>query len=81
MAKRRRRERLIQLRKERGWVQQDVAEKLGVTGSCYGQYEQGARTPPLSIALKLEELFGVPLAVLFSDLEEPNKTSKEEVSA
>mgnify|MGYP000859697532 FL=1 len=80
MAKRRRRERLIQLRKERGWVQQDVAEKLGVTVSCYGQYEQGARTPPLSIALKLEELFGVPLAVLFSDLE-PNKTSKEEVSA
>jgi len=79
MAKRRR-ERLIQLRKERGWGQQDVAEKLGVTVSCYGQYEQGARTPPLSTALKLEELFGVPLAVLFSDLA-PNRTSKEEVSA
>lgn len=70
--KKRRRNRLIELRVERGWRQKDVAERLGVTTSAYGMIEQGVRTPRLPLALQIEELFGVPLGELFFE-EEPNE--------
>lgn len=68
---------LIAERKKRGWTQQDVAQKLGVTTSFYGMIEQGARNPRLSLALQIEKLFGIPLAVLFPELyctHKPNET-------
>ena len=56
-----RREKLIELRVQKGWLQEDVAKKLGITTSFYGMIEQGVRTPRIPLALAMEELFGVPV--------------------
>jgi len=61
----RRRDKLVALRLERGWSQEDVAKQLRVTTSFYGMIEQGVRTPRLALALAMESLFGVPVSELF----------------
>ena len=62
------REKLIELRVQKGWLQEDVAKKLGITTSFYGMIEQGVRTPRIPLALAMEELFGVPVKELFLSL-------------
>ena len=37
--------RLIELRKNKGWSQEKLAEKLNVSRSRIGMYEQGKRQP------------------------------------
>ncbi|NPV30754.1 MAG: helix-turn-helix transcriptional regulator [Firmicutes bacterium] len=68
-----RRYRLIEARKEHGWTQAQVAERLGVTPSFYGMIEQGSRNPRLPLALAMENLFGIPASELFPDLFYANK--------
>lgn len=67
-----RRERLRQLRLERGWTQEDVGQMLGITGSAYGMIELGVRNPRLPIALRLQQIFDVPIDELFF-AEQPNE--------
>lgn len=51
---------LIQLRKERSWTQDDVAERSGVKLGTYRDIEQGkSKDPSLETVNKLAELFGV----------------------
>lgn len=64
---------LVALRKKNGWTQKFIAEKLGVTANYYGMIEKGIRTPGLSTALEMQELFGLPVDRLFCDLIKPNK--------
>lgn len=68
-----RREKLIELRVQKDWLQEDVAKKLGITASFYGMIEQGVRTPRIPLALAMEELFGVPVKEPFFELA-PNET-------
>lgn len=63
-----RRYRLITARKERGWTQADVAQKLRITTGFYGMLEQGSRNPRLPLAFSLERLFGISVGQLFPDL-------------
>jgi len=65
------RDRLIKLRKEKKWTQGYVAAMLGISDRLYGMFEQGIRTPRLHTALKIQELFGVPIDEIFYDLK-PN---------
>ena len=46
-------ERLKEVRKEQGFSQKEVAEMVGVSASCYANYEQGTREPSLSILAKI----------------------------
>lgn len=79
------RERLAELRKKRGWLQKDVVkflrERYGIviTDRYYGMFEQGARRPPLHIALALSDLFEQPIEVLFPD-QKPNRVFGETIS-
>ncbi|MED0670612.1 helix-turn-helix transcriptional regulator [Aneurinibacillus aneurinilyticus] len=60
-----RRDKMVSLRKEKGWLQKDVVDLLKnnygivITESYYGMIEQGVRTPKLNIALAIAELFEV----------------------
>lgn len=60
-----RRNTLVKCRKERGWLQKDVVERLSVdfdvsiSESYYGMIEQGVRTPSLHVALAISSLFNV----------------------
>lgn len=58
-----RRDILVGYRKQRGWLQKDVVEKLAyeykvsISESYYGMIEQGVRTPSLNVALAISALF------------------------
>lgn len=51
--------RLRELRKERGWTQAQIAERLGVTASIVSAYENEIRQPSYDALLKLVRLYGV----------------------
>lgn len=48
------------LRKERGWTQRYVAEKLGIHCTTYTKYETGVSEPSFDMLRKLTEIFDVP---------------------
>ena len=50
---------LQELRLARGMTQAEVAEKLGISKSAIGMYEQGRREPDLETVIKLAEFFSV----------------------
>lgn len=78
------RHQLIEARKNHGWTQALVAERLGVTPSFYGMIEQGSRNPRLPLALAMETLFGIPASELFPDLfyvSKPNALFGDEEAA
>ena len=60
-------ERLKNLRKNKGLLQQDMADKIGVTKSAYGYYEQGKTTPDIVTAKKIAEILNVSIDYLFGE--------------
>ena len=57
-------ERLKNLRSKNGMTQKEVADKLGISESAYGYYEQGRRQPPQEAYGILSELYEVSLDYL-----------------
>ena len=61
--------RLWLARKRRGLEQKQVAYLLNQQSiDQLSRYEQGTRLPSLTVALKLEVIYGVPLRLLFKEL-------------
>lgn len=61
---------LKELRKERDWQLEDVAERIGVSRSMVGHYETEKRYPPPEVLAKIAKIFGVSavdLALLLPD--------------
>ena len=55
--------RISQLRKERGWSQAELGEKLGVSQQIVASYEKGQREHlPLCRLVALAEVFGVEIS-------------------
>ncbi len=50
---------LYELRKERGWTQETVADKAGVTNQAVSKWETGENYPETAVLLKLSLLFDV----------------------
>lgn len=50
---------LKKLRKERGWTQEDVSQKIGVRLKTYALWESGYFNPVASNLVKLADLYGV----------------------
>lgn len=57
-------DRLKKLRKERGFLQADMACKIGITKSAYGYYEQGKTTPDIITAKKIANILDVSVDYL-----------------
>lgn len=66
------RENIKSLRKQLGWSQEALAEKVGVSAPCITQIEVGKRTPSLDIVEKLAFALGVEYKTLF----EPKSADK-----
>lgn len=47
---------LVELRKQRGLTQKEMAEALGIARSTYSGYERGYFEIPISTALKIKKL-------------------------
>lgn len=65
-------QRLLALRKQKGWSQPELGKQLGTSGPIIGRYERGEMTPSIEVAKRLAEVFGVTLDYLVDDREMPN---------
>jgi putative transcriptional regulator len=59
---------LVELRKQKGWFQQDVARQVEISVSQYSMIENCERNPSIVVAFRIARLFGVAVETLFPDL-------------
>lgn len=52
-------DKIRELRKERGMTQKEVAERLGIGGSTMTMYETGRREPNMETLIKIADFFDV----------------------
>lgn len=60
---------LARLREERGWSQEQLAHKAGLTASAYNRIEAGKASPGWSTVVRLAEGLGVSLRELVDAIE------------
>jgi DNA-binding XRE family transcriptional regulator/molybdate-binding protein len=63
--------RIRELREERVWSQQELAEKAGVTRQLVSTVEAGRHSPNVMAALGLARAFGISVEELFSETAKP----------
>ncbi len=59
--------RVRELRGARGWSQQALGEKLGVSRQTIISIENGKYDPSLPLAFRIARLFGEPIETIFDD--------------
>ncbi len=71
-------ERLIEIRKKRGWSQDKLAKLLGTHAPAIGRYERDLAKPTIEVAGKIAALLGISLDYLVgnSDQELDSNTLK-----
>ena len=60
-------EKIMKLRKQQGWSQEDLAVKLNISRQSVSKWESGASIPDLDKIIKLSDLFGVSTDFLLKD--------------
>ena len=60
-------DKIMQLRKQKGWSQEELAEKLGISRQSVSKWESGMSVPDLDKILKLGELFAVSTDYLLKE--------------
>lgn len=60
-------EKLIQLRKQKGYSQESLAEKLDVSRQAISRWENGETTPDMSVLIKLCEEYSISADYLIRD--------------
>ena len=60
-------EKIIKLRKQNGWSQEDLAMKLNVSRQSVSKWESMASIPDLDKIVKLSQIFGVSTDYLLRD--------------
>jgi len=64
------RNRLRDLRTERGWSQLDLADRLGVSRQTVNSIENDRYDPSLPLAFRIARVFQMPIEKIFEDSEE-----------
>jgi len=62
--------RLEELRKQKGIRQEDLAQALGVSRQTVISLEKGKYNPSLALAFKLARYFAMPIEGIFDDSDE-----------
>ena len=60
-------DKIIQLRKQRGWSQEELEERMNVTRQSVSKWESMQSVPDIERVVQLSELFGVSLDYLLKD--------------
>jgi len=60
--------RLRELRGERGWSQGDLAERLDVSRQSVNAVETGKFDPSLPLAFRIARIFGKPIEQIFTEV-------------
>lgn len=72
-------ERIMDLRKQKGWSQEEFGEKLGVTRQTVSKWELGSTTPEMEKLVAMSELFGISLDELVKGIEPSQKEIQTEI--
>ena len=56
---------LVELRRGKGWSQQDLAERLGVSRQTVNAIERNRYDPSLALAFKLAQVFDLSIEDVF----------------
>ena len=72
--------RIMRLRKARGWTQEQLAEKLGISAQAISKWENDISCPDISLLPALAALFGVRVDTLLGIPEEAPEEPKETFS-
>lgn len=73
-------EHLREMRKERRYTQDELAERSDLSVDAIRRIERGAFSPSLATLAKLSAGLGVSLRTLFESLDEPGRTKTKELS-
>jgi transcriptional regulator with XRE-family HTH domain len=65
-------DKIILLRRRKGWSQEELAEQLGVTRQSISKWEGAQSAPELDKIIKMSEVFGVSCDLLLKDELEPS---------
>ena len=60
-------EKIMALRKQRGWSQEELAQQLSVSRQSVSKWESGASVPDLDKILKMSEIFDVSTDALLKE--------------
>ena len=71
-------EKIIMLRKQKGWSQEGLAEQLDISRQSVSKWESGASVPELDKVVKMSRLFGVSTDYLLKEEKEELITSNME---
>lgn len=63
-------EKIIKLRKQNGWSQEELAARLDVSRQSVSKWESASSTPDLDKIIKLSDIFGVSTDYLIKDSED-----------
>ncbi len=64
------------LRKERGWTQTQLADRIGIAPQSVSKWECGVGFPDVTLFPVIADLFGVPIGVLFGEETASEKENK-----
>lgn len=65
---------IIMLRKLKGYSQEEISEKIGISRQAYGKWEKGETIPDVEKCALLAAIYGVTIDSLIADYELPDKT-------
>lgn len=72
-------ERLRNLRREKGWSQEELADRIGVSRQALSKWESGQSVPELEKLVVLSELYGVSLDSMVKGTEEGKSEPRGEI--
>lgn len=70
---------LTQMRKEKGWTQKDLAQRLFVSDKAVSKWERGLSLPDISLLIPLADCLGVGVAELLEGKRTENPEAAENV--
>jgi len=63
--------RIAELRDQRGWTQEELAQSIGITRAALSHYEKNRRKPDFEILTKLADKFEVSIDYLIGRTNQP----------
>ena len=69
-------EKIMSLRKQYGWSQEELADLVGVSRQSVSKWESAASMPDIQKIIKLSEVFGVSVDYLLKDEMDLPESSK-----
>ena len=70
---------ILQLRKEKGWTQLELAEKMGVTDKAVSKWERDLSCPDVNTIPKLAECFDISVDELMQVKADSQKADKKNI--